>query len=160
MTFVVWASNINLHVTHFSLLIQSINSLNQFKLLIVWINREKWVTRRFILLAHTANVIVLRKSRFQIHITKGAKNYPKDYKVICKYDRTHLLDPQEYEHHLLVSPTSGDVKSKEIMLESNEDVQTVPVERVSSTKTNTKAEDWTGNNKSYDLLYEAIPFPS
>ena len=54
---------------------------------------------------------------------------------------------------MLVCPSSGDVKSKEIMLESNEDVQTVPVERVPPTmKTNTKAEDWTGNNKSYDPL--------
>ena len=53
---------------------------------------------------------------------------------------------------MLVCPTSEGVKSKEITLESNEDVQTVPVERVSSTKTNTKAEDWTGNNKSYGPL--------
>ena len=34
----------------------------------------------------------IRKSRFLIHTTKCAKNYPKDYKVICKDDRTRLLD--------------------------------------------------------------------
>lgn len=94
----------------------------------------------------------IRKSRFQIHITKCAKNYPKNYKVICKYDRSHLLDPQEYEHHLLVCPTSGDVKSKEITLESNEDVQTVPIQSVSSMKTHTTAEDWSGNSQPYNPL--------
>ncbi|XP_043583114.1 uncharacterized protein LOC122567970 isoform X2 [Bombus pyrosoma] len=94
----------------------------------------------------------IRKSRFQIHITKCAKNYPKNYKVICKYDRSHLLDPQEYEHHLLVCPTSGDVKSKEITLEPNEDVQTVPIQSVPSMKTYTKAEDWTGNSQPYNPI--------
>ncbi|XP_068981261.1 uncharacterized G-patch domain protein DDB_G0278987-like [Bombus flavifrons] len=95
----------------------------------------------------------IRKSRFQIHITKCAKNYPKDYKVICKYDRSHVLDPQEYEHHLLVCPTSGDVKSKEITLESSEDVPRIPIEeRVSSTRSCTMDEDWTGNNQSYNPL--------
>ncbi|XP_060825820.1 uncharacterized protein LOC132912432 [Bombus pascuorum] len=94
----------------------------------------------------------IRKSRFQIHITKCARNYPKGYKVYCKYDRTHLLDPEEYEHHLLICPSSGDAKSKEITLEPKEDVPRTPVENVPSTRASTTAEDWSGNNETYNPL--------
>ncbi|XP_071869033.1 uncharacterized protein [Bombus fervidus] len=94
----------------------------------------------------------IRKSRFQIHITKCARNYPKDYKIYCKYDRTHLLDPEEYEQHLLVCPSSGDVKSKEITLEPDEDVRTTPVQNVPSTRASTMAEDWSGNCQTYNPI--------
>ncbi|XP_050487104.1 uncharacterized protein LOC126871859 [Bombus huntii] len=94
----------------------------------------------------------IRKSRFQIHITKCAKNYQKDDKLACKYDRTHILDSEQYEHHLTICPSSGDVKSKEITLESDEDVPRILVERVPNTRTRTMDEDWTGNNRSYNPL--------
>lgn len=53
---------------------------------------------------------------------------------------------------MLVCPTSGDVRSKEMTLESTEDVPSIPVERVPSTRTCTMDEDWTGNNRSYNPL--------
>lgn len=53
---------------------------------------------------------------------------------------------------MLVCPTSGDVKSKEITLEETEDLPKIEVVRTPNMRTRTMDEDWTGNNRSYNPI--------
>ena len=93
------------------------------------------------------------EGRLQKHLFKCRKNYPKNYKVVCPFDATHMLDPYEYEHHLSVCTTSGNMKCYTNSFEPQVEVGTVSIEEACSLQTNTlDNEDWFGNTPTYDPL--------
>lgn len=91
-------------------------------------------------------------SRLQTHLYKCYKNFPKDTKIKCIYDATHILDFDEYEQHLEICPSSGNVRCYNTILEPVRNVG-IPIQQVCSLQTNTtEDEDWYGNNPSYNPL--------
>lgn len=93
------------------------------------------------------------EGRLQKHLFKCRRNYPKNYKVVCPFDATHMLDPYEYEHHLSVCTTSGNMKCYTTTFESEKEVGTIPIEEACSLQTNTlDNEDWFGSTPTYNPL--------
>ncbi|KOC70207.1 Gametocyte-specific factor 1 [Habropoda laboriosa] len=91
------------------------------------------------------------KHRFQTHLYKCRKQHP-DMKVVCLYDATHMLDTAEFEHHMSVCPSSGNIKCYQNVLEAENNVGTVSLEEACAMQTNTLDEDWSGNCVAYDPL--------
>ncbi|XP_076667345.1 uncharacterized protein LOC143368468 [Andrena cerasifolii] len=93
------------------------------------------------------------EGRLQKHLFKCRRNYPKNYKVVCPFDASHMLDPYEYEHHLSVCTTSGNMMCYTTSFESEKEVGTIPIEEACSLQTNTlDNEDWFGNTPTYNPL--------
>lgn len=83
---------------------------------------------------------------------KCCKNYPTRGKVKCEFDVTHIVDIDEYEHHLRTCPSSGYLQSYDTILEPERHVG-ISIEEVCSLQTNvTEEEDWFGNNPTYNPL--------
>ncbi|KOX75968.1 Proteasome subunit alpha type-4 [Melipona quadrifasciata] len=83
----------------------------------------------------------IRKSRFQLHLMKCAKNYPKNFKSICIFDSSHRIDPEQFEDHVAECPSSGHIRSQFISFESEEDSGTFLTEDTSKSVCFTKTEE-------------------
>ncbi|KAF3424928.1 hypothetical protein E2986_02476 [Frieseomelitta varia] len=70
----------------------------------------------------------IRKSRFQLHLMKCARNYPKNAKSICIFDSSHRVNPEQFEDHVAECPSSGHIRSQYISFDSEENVRTVLTE--------------------------------
>ncbi|CAK9807927.1 Gametocyte-specific factor 1 homolog [Anthophora plagiata] len=91
------------------------------------------------------------KHRFQVHLVNCRKQYP-DHKLICPCDATHMIDVEEYQHHLSVCPSSGNIQCYRNILEVEQNVGTVSLEEACNKQTAVMNEDWSGNNPTYDPL--------
>lgn len=83
----------------------------------------------------------IRKSRFQLHLMKCAKNYPKNYKSICIFDSSHRIDPEQFEDHVAECPSSGHIRSQFISFESEKDVGTFLTEDTIKSECFTKTKE-------------------
>ncbi|XP_034177028.2 uncharacterized protein LOC117602753 isoform X1 [Osmia lignaria lignaria] len=91
------------------------------------------------------------RARFQMHLVKCSKNYPKHMKEVCPFDATHRLVPEEFEHHLTVCPSSGNVQCYQNILGLEQNVGTVSIQQACDLQTTVDdVEDWSGNNPSYN----------
>lgn len=70
---------------------------------------------------------------------------------MCPYNATHMLDPLEYEHHLHVCPTSGNVVSSIVSLGEEREVGIISIEDACNLESDTlEDEDWNGSCPTYN----------
>ncbi|XP_076283105.1 uncharacterized protein LOC143210270 [Lasioglossum baleicum] len=91
--------------------------------------------------------------RLQKHLVKCRKNYPKDTKLHCYYNATHVLNVDEYEHHISTCPSSGNIKCFQTTIGEEQKVGTVPLEELCKVQTDIVCdEDWSGGNVTYNPI--------
>lgn len=93
------------------------------------------------------------RNRLQTHLYKCYKNYPKNTKIKCIYNVTHIFDIDEYEQHLAVCPNSGTIQCYNTLLGPDHNVG-IAIQDVCNLETNVTEdmEDWFGNNPTYNPL--------
>lgn len=92
-------------------------------------------------------------TRIQKHIVKCRKNYPKDIKLQCYFDATHVLNPEEFEHHLSICSSSGNIRCFKQSLEPEQKLGTKSLEETCKVQTDTICdEDWSGGNATYNPI--------
>ncbi|XP_076628029.1 uncharacterized protein LOC143345109 [Colletes latitarsis] len=95
------------------------------------------------------------RGRLQTHLVKCAKNYPEGNKLVCIFDASHIVDPQNYENHLKECENSRSIKCYQQSLEPKMKLGTISLESacsMKSTESTMNGENWFENNPTYDPL--------